>query len=88
MASLVARLAQRSGPVVVVSSGAIALGRGATWLDMGGPDCLLRPQAAAAVGQIHLAAACFQSAGTRNGTCCRADSSGHWVIWSSARRFT
>ncbi len=65
MASLVARLAQRSGPVVVVSSGAIALGRGALGLDAR-PRLLAQAQAAAAVGQIHLAAAwsdCWKSEG-------------------------
>lgn len=56
MESMVARLARRSGPVVVVSSGAIALGRGALGLD-GRPRLLAQAQAAAAVGQIHLAAA-------------------------------
>lgn len=51
---LVARLVKRGGPVVVVSSGAIALGRDALGLS-GRPRILAEAQAAAAVGQIHLA---------------------------------
>jgi len=56
MANLTRRLGQRSGPVVLVSSGAIALGRSALGL-RGRPTQLAQAQAAAAVGQIHLAAA-------------------------------
>ena len=51
---LVGRLVARGGPVVVVSSGAIALGRDALGLS-GRPRLLAQAQAAAAVGQIHLA---------------------------------
>ncbi len=56
MQILVDRLARRSGSAVLVSSGAIALGRGALGLDAR-PRLLAQAQAAAAVGQIHLAAA-------------------------------
>ncbi|TVQ40275.1 MAG: glutamate 5-kinase, partial [Wenzhouxiangella sp.] len=56
MGRLVERLGQRLGPVVVVSSGAIALGRAALGLE-GRPRLLAQAQAAAAVGQIHLAGA-------------------------------
>ncbi len=56
MRRLVARLSKRPGPVVVVSSGAIALGRSALGLE-GRPRLLAQAQAAAAVGQIHLAGA-------------------------------
>jgi glutamate 5-kinase len=56
MARLTRRLNQRSGPVVLVSSGAIALGRSALGLQ-GRPTQLAQAQAAAAVGQIHLAEA-------------------------------
>ena len=56
MATLVRQLARRSGPVVLVSSGAIALGRSALGLPSR-PSLLSQAQAAAAVGQIHLAGA-------------------------------
>lgn len=56
MATLCRRLAGRSGGVVLVSSGAIALGRGALGLP-GRPRSLAEAQAAAAIGQIHLAQA-------------------------------
>jgi len=65
MRNLVAGLSARSGPVVLVSSGAIALGRGALGLS-DRPRLLAQAQAAAAVGQIHLAGAwskCWQEAG-------------------------
>jgi glutamate 5-kinase len=63
MATLVERLAQRRGPVVLVSSGAIALGRAALGFSSR-PSLLSQAQAAAAVGQIHLAEAwstCWQA---------------------------
>ncbi len=53
---LVERLVERGGPAVVVSSGAIALGRSAIGLT-GRPRLLAQAQAAAAAGQIHLARA-------------------------------
>jgi len=56
MATLCERLSKRAGPVVLVSSGAIALGRSALGLDSR-PRLLAQAQAAAAVGQIHLAGA-------------------------------
>ncbi len=56
MATLCRRLAGRAGEVVLVSSGAIALGRGALGLERR-PRVLAEAQAAAAVGQIHLAGA-------------------------------
>jgi glutamate 5-kinase len=56
MDQLAVRLAGLGRPVVLVSSGAIALGRGAVGLD-GRPRSLAQAQAAAAVGQIHLAGA-------------------------------
>ena len=56
MSTLCQRLASRPGPVVVVSSGAIGLGRGVLKLDRR-PRALAEAQAAAAVGQIHLAGA-------------------------------
>lgn len=65
MGRLVEHLARRPGPVVLVSSGAIALGRGALGLDAR-PRLLAQAQAAAAVGQIHLAAAwssCWRAQG-------------------------
>ena len=54
MRTLTGRLARRQGPVVLVSSGAIALGRVALGLDRR-PRVLAEAQAAAAVGQIELA---------------------------------
>ncbi|MGY6588721.1 MAG: glutamate 5-kinase [Wenzhouxiangella sp.] len=54
METLVRRLSDRPGPVVVVSSGAIAIGRGALGLTRR-PRVLAEAQAAAAVGQIELA---------------------------------
>ncbi len=54
IASLAERLATRPGPVVIVSSGAIGLGRGALGLDRR-PATLAEAQAAAAIGQIELA---------------------------------
>jgi len=65
MSTLAERLSARLGPVVLVSSGAIALGRSALGLDSR-PRALAQAQAAAAVGQIHLAEAwsqCWQSQG-------------------------
>lgn len=56
MERLARRLDELPGPVVLVSSGAIALGRGALGLDRR-PRSLAEAQAAAAVGQIHLAGA-------------------------------
>ncbi len=63
--TLTGRLVARGGPVVVVSSGAIALGRDALGLS-GRPRILAQAQAAAAVGQIHLAR-CWAEAFTRHG---------------------
>jgi glutamate 5-kinase len=60
MQSLVDRLAQRPGPVVLVSSGAIALGRAALGLERR-PRLLAQAQAAAAIGQIHLAQAWMEA---------------------------
>jgi len=54
VARLVAALAERPGPVVIVSSGAIGLGRRALGL-RGRPASLAEAQAAAAIGQIELA---------------------------------
>lgn len=54
MAGLARQLAGRPGPIVIVSSGAIALGRSALGID-GRPASLAEAQAAAAVGQIRLA---------------------------------
>jgi len=54
MSQLTRRLADRPGPVVIVSSGAIALGRAALRIP-GRPSSLAEAQAAAAVGQIRLA---------------------------------
>lgn len=54
MHALVAALAARPGPVLLVSSGAIALGRPALGL-AGRPGSLAEAQACAAVGQIQLA---------------------------------
>ena len=55
MRRLCGMLASRSGPVVLVSSGAIALGRPA--LDLHGrPSSLAEAQACAAIGQVRLAA--------------------------------
>ena len=54
MAGLVDALADRPGPVVIVSSGAIGLGRRALGRD-GRPASLAEAQAAAAIGQIELA---------------------------------
>ncbi len=65
MATLCERLSPRAGPVVLVSSGAIALGRSALGLEAR-PRLLAQAQAAAAVGQIHLAEAwskCWQGQG-------------------------
>jgi len=65
MATLTERLSARSGPLVLVSSGAIALGRAALGL-ASRPRLLAQAQAAAAVGQIHLAgawSACWQRQG-------------------------
>ncbi|MEN1727358.1 MAG: glutamate 5-kinase [Pseudomonadota bacterium] len=56
MANLTQRLSSREGPIVLVSSGAIALGRSALDLESR-PSLLAQAQAAAAVGQIHLAEA-------------------------------
>ena len=56
MERLAERLNQLPGAVVLVSSGAIAMGRGAIGLDRR-PRSLAEAQAAAAVGQIHLAGA-------------------------------
>ncbi len=56
MDTLCRRLAERAGEVVVVSSGAIAMGRRALGLARR-PRSLAEAQAAAAVGQIHLAGA-------------------------------
>jgi len=56
MNALAARLSQRPGPVLVVSSGAIGLGREALGL-AARPGSLSEAQAAAAVGQIRLAQA-------------------------------
>jgi len=63
--TLTGRLVARRGPSVVVSSGAIALGRDALGL-AGRPRILAQAQAAAAVGQIHLAR-CWAAAFTRHG---------------------
>lgn len=60
MARLCRQLAGRAGGVVLVSSGAIALGRGALGLP-GRPRSLAEAQAAAAIGQIHLAQAWAQA---------------------------
>ncbi|MBY6204227.1 glutamate 5-kinase [Halomonas denitrificans] len=54
MTGLVEQLARRPGPVVIVSSGTIGLGREALGLD-GRPGSLAEAQAAAAIGQIDLA---------------------------------
>ena len=54
MAGLARQLAGRPGPIVIVSSGAIALGRAALGIE-GRPASLAEAQAAAAVGQIRLA---------------------------------
>ncbi|MEX2499006.1 MAG: glutamate 5-kinase [Wenzhouxiangellaceae bacterium] len=54
MSGLARQLASRPGPVVIVSSGAIALGRSALGI-AGRPSSLAEAQAAAAVGQIRLA---------------------------------
>jgi len=54
MSRLAARLSRRPGPVIVVSSGAIALGRSPLGL-AGRPASLAEAQAAAALGQIRLA---------------------------------
>jgi glutamate 5-kinase len=54
MSGLAQQLAGRPGPVVIVSSGAIALGRAALSI-AGRPSSLAEAQAAAAVGQIRLA---------------------------------
>jgi glutamate 5-kinase len=54
MLQLVEHLAQRPGPLVIVSSGTIGLGRRTLGLD-GRPDSLAEAQAAAAIGQIDLA---------------------------------
>jgi glutamate 5-kinase len=56
MERLAQRLLNRSGPAVIVSSGAVALGRKAIGLEER-PRLLAQAQAAAAVGQIHLARA-------------------------------
>ncbi len=56
MRRLAGRLAERPGPVLVVSSGAIGLGREPLGLD-GRPGSLAEAQAAAAIGQIRLAQA-------------------------------
>jgi len=56
MECLAGRLNALPGAVVLVSSGAIAMGRGAIGLDRR-PRSLAEAQAAAAVGQIHLAGA-------------------------------
>ena len=56
MARLTERLNELPGAVVLVSSGAIAMGRAAIGLDRR-PRSLAEAQAAAAVGQIHLAGA-------------------------------
>ena len=67
MDNLVNRLVTRAGPVVVVSSGAIALGRSAIGLE-GRPRLLAQAQAAAAVGQIHLARAWAEEFSRHGGT--------------------
>lgn len=54
MSCLARQLAGRPGPLVIVSSGAIALGRSALGIE-GRPATLADAQAAAAVGQIRLA---------------------------------
>jgi len=54
MSNLAGQLAERPGPLVIVSSGAIALGRAALGIE-GRPASLAEAQAAAAVGQIQLA---------------------------------
>jgi glutamate 5-kinase len=54
MDALVESLAQRPGPLVIVSSGAIGLGRRGLGLT-GRPGSLAEAQAAAAIGQIELA---------------------------------
>lgn len=54
MAGLARQLAGRPGPIVIVSSGAIALGRSTLGIE-GRPASLAEAQAAAAVGQIRLA---------------------------------
>ncbi len=54
MSQLVEQLARRPGPVVIVSSGTIGLGREALGLE-GRPGSLAEAQAAAAIGQIDLA---------------------------------
>ncbi len=54
MSEMARQLAQRPGPVAIVSSGAIALGRSALAI-AGRPSSLAEAQAAAAVGQIRLA---------------------------------
>lgn len=60
MPRLAGRLNQLPGAVVLVSSGAIAMGRGAIGLERR-PRSLAEAQAAAAVGQIHLAGAWTQA---------------------------
>jgi len=65
--ALVKRLVERGGPAVVVSSGAIALGRNAIGLH-GRPRLLAEAQAAAAVGQIHLARAWAEAFSRQGGT--------------------
>jgi glutamate 5-kinase len=67
MERLAERLHALPGAVVLVSSGAIAMGRGAMGLDRR-PRSLAEAQAAAAVGQIHLAGA-WAEAWLRQGRC-------------------
>ncbi|QOC21343.1 glutamate 5-kinase [Wenzhouxiangella sp. AB-CW3] len=65
--TLVSRLVARGGPAIVVSSGAIALGREALGL-AGRPRILAQAQAAAAVGQIHLARSWAEAFARHGGT--------------------
>ena len=65
--TLVERLVARGGPTVVVSSGAVALGREAIGL-AGRPRVLAQAQAAAAVGQIHLARSWAEAFARHGGT--------------------
>ncbi len=67
MDCLAQRLMDRSGPAVIVSSGAIALGRKAIGLEER-PRLLAQAQAAAAVGQIHLARAWSEAFAGHGGT--------------------
>ena len=67
MRALAETLAPRPGPVIVVSSGAIGLGRAPLGLT-GRPADLAEAQAAAAIGQIRLARAWSEAWAARNRT--------------------